>query len=354
MEIMELESVNKHVFMYRRPVLGEDKSDEEIIMALSIDKEEYKKGKWTGLARVITKRDGNVDVPGYVDRSKLIKVKSKDGLLFENAGELKIKGMNEIILEISGKDKEFIGLEDPDIFSDKKGIKHIYFTIAFKLIGKEEYETYLGHAYGKSFDRLIAGKPLLGPIAGGKILGFKEVCISSSEIDKERVVLTEMGFFEGGKYFSVISAINIGDLGNDWKYKKIVLDPRNMNESWCAGHLSPCVFFPKEFLNYNGMLVGVVNGREKEEMIDGKLHYKKFRPGLIIFNQKNGKIEWISKEPLFEDPEATTITFASDFVQTGKKEGRLYCHVNDSFVRAYLLEAERIKELLPKNFEKRL
>jgi len=40
-------------------------------------------------------------------------------------------------------------------------------------------------------------------------------------------------------------------------------------------------------------------------------------------------------------------TFASQFVETGKGEGILYAHVDDSSVRAYTLRAEMIQYLLP-------
>jgi hypothetical protein len=42
----------------------------------------------------------------------------------------------------------------------------------------------------------------------------------------------------------------------------------------------------------------------------------------------------------------TSLTFASQFVETAPGEGILYAHVDDSFVRAYTLKAEWIKELL--------
>jgi hypothetical protein len=73
-----------------------------------------------------------------------------------------------------------------------------------------------------------------------------------------------------------------------------------------------------------------------------------FSVGLFIYDYENGKIDWVSPEPFIQDSEATIITFASQFVCTKKGKGILYAHVDDSFVRAYTLEAEKIKALLPK------
>ena len=55
-------------------------------------------------------------------------------------------------------------------------------------------------------------------------------------------------------------------------------------------------------------------------MINNKKVFGRFMPGLILFNPKTGSIPYISSEPLFEDPDATTITFASDFIQLNKNK----------------------------------
>jgi hypothetical protein len=73
-----------------------------------------------------------------------------------------------------------------------------------------------------------------------------------------------------------------------------------------------------------------------------------FSVGLFIYDYEHGKIDWISKEPFIQDSEAVTITFASQFIETGPGTGTLYAHVDDSFVRAYTLNAEEMKTLLPK------
>mgnify|MGYP006883582331 CR=1 FL=1 len=92
------------------------------------------------------------------------------------------------------------------------------------------------------------------------------------------------------------------------------------------------------------------NGREVKKIVNKEKIYGKFCPGLIIYNPETGKIPWIAPECLFEDPDARTITFSSDFLRTEKQSGILYAHVNDSFIRAYKIDANELKKLLPKNF----
>ena len=93
--------------------------------------------------------------------------------------------------------------------------------------------------------------------------------------------------------------------------------------------------------------VGIINGREANRELNGETLYGVFSVGLFIYDYENGKIEWVSPEPLIRDSEARTITFASQFIETKSNEGILYAHVDDSFVRAYTLYAEGIRGLLP-------
>lgn len=136
-----------------------------------------------------------------------------------------------------------------------------------------------------------------------------------------------------------------------WEYLKIALNPKAMDYRWCQGELSPCCFLPRDFASYNKFLVGIINGRETSKIINNEKVFGEFRPGLILFNPETGEIPWISKEPLFEDPNARTITFASDFIQTKKDEGILYAHVNDSFVRAYKINAKELKKYIKENIK---
>ena len=91
-----------------------------------------------------------------------------------------------------------------------------------------------------------------------------------------------------------------------------------------------------------------MNGRVADQKIGDKIKYGMFSVGLFIYDYELGKIDWVSPEPLIRDTEAKTITFASQFVETKPGEGILYAHVDDSFVRTYTLNAEGIRELLPK------
>lgn len=94
-------------------------------------------------------------------------------------------------------------------------------------------------------------------------------------------------------------------------------------------------------------MLGLMNGREvNEKMIDTTTKYGMFSIGLFIYDYENGKIDWVSQEPFIQDSEATTITFASQFVETKEGEGILYAHVDDSFIRAYTLKRDEIRKFL--------
>ncbi|MDO8508289.1 MAG: hypothetical protein Q7S27_01240 [Nanoarchaeota archaeon] len=332
---MKTRRLNSAVTMFKNPVL-ERIENQEHIMALAVDKSSRR--KLYGLARVIVRREGDVNIAGYIDRSQLYHVKSDDGLKWEQVGKLEIKGIDKIVDKYKKKGSDFIGLEDPDIWIDEGGNRHVYFTIPF--IGQG---LYLGHAKGNSLDNLIATDPVLKPEFMKGISGFKEVAISPIEYRGSRINLTEAGNGDN----SVIAAVKSKDMGKKWEYLKIALHPKDTGYKWCAEHLSPCTFFPPNFLSYGQLLVGIVNGREKSIQRKDETIYKKFRPGLIVYDYKTGEIPWISEEPLFEDPKAKAITFASDFLQETEDEGILYAHIDDSFVRAYKLNAKGLRKRLP-------
>ncbi len=332
---MELKELNKAVAMYVEHALVRQENQEHI-MALAVDKSNIDE-EFNGLARVIVKREGDVNVAGYIDRSQLYHVKSEDGLKWEQVKKLEIKGIDEIIAKYKTEDSDFIGLEDPDILNEN-GKKHVYFTMPY--IG---HGLYLGHAEGRTLEDLTATDPVLKPRFDFGISGFKEVAVSPFVYNGQRINLTEAGYGDN----SVITSVRATDMGKAWEYTEIVLHPKNVGYDWCAEHLSPCTFLPNEFIDLGDSLVGIVNGREKSIVEGEKTIYRKFRPGLILFDYKTGKIPWISSEPLFEDPDATTITFASDFLMKNKDEGILYAHVDDSFVRAYRIDGKALKEFLP-------
>jgi hypothetical protein len=341
---MKLTKINKIVSYYEKPALG-NVNPETRYMALTVDKES--KSPYLGLAREITKSRGSVDVPGFVDKSKLIIVKSKDLLSWTKVKDLRVKGIENITRKIKPKDSYFIGLEDPDIYNEGR-IKHVYFTIAFKKNNEDKHIVYLGHAQGKSLNQLTATQPALSPILNKNICGFKETDIPLRTSSKILFTLNEIVIFKNNNQISAISLSKANNFSKPWKFKKIILHPKKMKYKWCQGELSPCCFLPKDFLNYDGLLVGIINGREPKKILNKKEVYGKFRPGLILFNTKTGEIPWISKEPLFEDPDARTITFTSDFIQTKSDEGILYAHVNDSFVRAYRINKEELKKYIEK------
>ncbi len=342
---MAWKKINEIVSYYEKPAFG-TVSAEKRVMALSIDKESS--NPYRGLAREITRSNqNNPNVPGNIDESKLIIVESKDALSWTKVNDLEIEGIEEVIKKISGSDKYFIGLEDPDIWTDEKGVKHVYFTIAFKYRVQKGFEVYLGHASGKTLETLVATAPVLSPTEVSR--GFKEVTISPKVYHGIRINLVEAQFVnQKGDDFSRIAAVEAADMSKPWNFKSFI-DLDKIQYSWCIGETSPCVFLPEDFASLdNRLLVGIINGREKKQVVDGKKVYGKFRPGLILFNPETGEIPLVSPEPLFEDLKSTGVTFASDFLRTGKKEGILYCHVNDSFVRAYKINGKELQKMIDK------
>ena len=191
---------------------------------------------------------------------------------------------------------------------------------------------------------LTSTYPVLGPL--DNIDGFKETCICPVNNTGFRYILNEILVYNKKEGYSAVSVSTTNNIGEPWKYEKIILNPKEQNYSWVRGHISPCTLFSPNLISKDKLLYGIANGRERTKKINGKQIYGKFRPGLFLFNPKTGEIPWVDKKPLIEDPDATTITFASDFVQTEKDKGVLYCHVNDSFVRAYEIDAKELRKYL--------
>jgi hypothetical protein len=324
------------------------------VMALAVNKQKNKAEKYEGLVREIVRREGNVAVPGFVDRSRLFVVESKDLLAWKRKGELKIKGIDSIVKRLIRPEMEFIGLEDPDIYFDGKTM-HVYYAIAFAFKRNDENDSVacLGHAQGSSLQTLKATFPVLCSdlTRPESYSSFKEVAISPVTTNKTRINLCESGYSDAVKGYgiSIIIAVRAESFSEKWKILKTVADPPKMNYAWCQGDLSPGQFFAPDFLKHKDLLVGIVNGRSAKHREGTKLIHGRFSVGLMLFDPKTGEIPWISPEPLISDPDAKTITFASDFVQTDKENGILFAHVDDSFVRAYRLNAKVLKEFLPKN-----
>jgi hypothetical protein len=342
----ELIELPNGILMEPVPVYEQDHP----VMALAVAKKQ-KKGKYEGIIREIVRREGNVGVSGFVDRSKLFIVESKNLLSWKRKGELKIKGIDEVVKELQGKNMDFIGLEDPDIYFDGKTM-HIYYTIAFKL-SEGKYAVYLGHAQGSSLQTLKATAPVLSPDLTQleSCSGFKEVAISPVLVNGNRMILCESGYLDRTNNYGVstVSLARAQKFGEKWEFLRVAADPQKMKYNWCLGHLSPGTFFAPDFLRHKNLLVGVINGRSANRREGNKIIYGRFSVGLMLFNPETGEIPWISPEPIISDPDAKTITFASDFIQTNKENGILYAHIDDSFVRAYRLNSNVLKGLLPKD-----
>jgi hypothetical protein len=314
------------------------------MMALALDPSSaYKKG----IIRCITSREGNVEISGYIDRSELYTI-SGDSLEHFTVGErLHIKNEKEILDELTPKDCECIGLEDPDIFIDEE-VTHVYFTIPIKSPHHGKGRVHLGHAFGKNLSSLEMTAPVLLDDQQMSA-SAKEVSIAPKNKSGVRLNLVESSAREKETTYSVVRVAVAEDMGKEWRWGDIVFHPAEHRIPWIAEHSSPGPLLPRSFIDVGEhKLLGIMNGREASFIIDEtKIFYGMFSVGLFIYDYEQGKIEWVSPEPFIRDSEAKTITFASQFVETNSGEGILYAHVDDSFVRAYTLYAEGIRALLP-------
>ncbi len=315
----------------------------EHVMAISLDP---RSGYKEGVIRCITNRSGDVATSGYIDRSVLHKVRGDSLDRFSIGERLMIKNQEEIVAQLAGETLDFLGLEDPDIWIDEKvGLTHLYFTMPFHNIGKHGMLIHLGHAVGKDLDSLEMTMPVLMDVGTG---GAKEVSIAPTNKHGVHYNLIESSATGEDFTYSTVRVAITEDMGAAWKFGETVFHPAEQNISWIGGHASPGPLFPKNFIDVGqGKLLGVINGREANQRVDGKIKYGIFSVGLFIYDYENGTIDWVSPEPFIQDSEARTITFASQFVEQGNGSGVLYAHVDDSFVRAYTLNAEEIKQLLP-------
>ncbi len=322
-----------------------EKGDFEHVFSLTLDPTDQRQG----LLRCITSREGDLTVKGYRDRSVLHKVRSIDGLeKYEIAEPLEIKGSDDLMKKLSDEDHDFIGFEDPDLVYDPEAkILHLYFTIP--LIKKREDTeniVLLGHAQGTSLDDLEMTEPVVNKEEVGATYA-KELSLAPVNSNGVRLNLVESKDKIDGVSYSTVRVAKAKGFGPPWELGETVFHPKKDGYPWCAGHASPGPLLPREFIDVGeGKLLGFMNGREANTIVEGKTKYGMFSVGLFIYDFENGKIDWVSKEPLIIDSEAKTITFASQFVLTGNGEGVLYAHVDDSFVRAYTIKAEEIKKLV--------
>jgi len=322
------------------------KADERFlhVMAITLDpRSKYKEG----IIRCVVSRKGSVQVAGYVDRSVLHHVRGDSLEHFNIKNRLVIKNETKIIDQIGGKDGDFIGLEDPDIWIDKKSkLTHVYFTIP--LLNKTNNQTliHLGHAVGRNLNTLQMTMPVL--MAKEGFNGAKEVSIAPLNKQGFRYNLVESA--ERGKdfWYSTVRVAVAHNMAKPWEYGDTVFHPAKHNISWIGGHASPGPLLPRTFIEVGkGKRLGILNGREANRKTGDKIEYGMFSVGLFIYDYEKGKIDWVSTKPFIQDSQAKTITFASQFVETGAGAGILYAHVDDSFVRPYSLNANLIKSLLP-------
>jgi len=312
------------------------------MMAIALDPTSgYKRG----VIRCITNREGDVEIKGYVDHSQLFMV-SGDSLEHFIVGErLQIKNEKEVLDWLTPEGWECIGLEDPDIWVDRdSGLIHLYFTTPIKPpTNKDKIRIHLGHAVGKSLDFLEMTEPVLldNQTIGAEAKSAKEVSIAPLNSKGVRLNLIESRDRKLKDRHSVVRVAVASDMGSAWEYGDIIFHPAERNIPWIGGHASPGPLLPKTFFNVGeNKLLGIINGREADTKIDNNVKYGMFSIGLFIYDYEQGKIDWVSPEPFIRDSQAKTITFASQFVETGKGEGVLYAHVDDSFVRAYTIRTE--------------
>jgi hypothetical protein len=299
-----------------------------------------------GLIRCITKREGNLEIKGYTDRSILCKIRSLAGLeKYEISQPLIIEGSDQLVRQLQDKDHDFIGFEDPDLILDSKtNLLHLYFTIPLvKKSEKVDNLILLGHAVGKNLDNLKMTAPVLSVAQVGKTRA-KELSLAPVNSQGVRLNLVESEDKIAGISYSTVRVAIAKDFRPEWEFGQTVFHPKYDGFPWCAGHASPGPLLPKEFIDLGeDKIVGILNGREANTFVGGQTKYGMFSVGLFIYDFEKGKIEWVSPKPIIIDSQATTITFASYFIQTKNNEGILYAHVDDSFVRAYTLYSEGIK-----------
>ena len=316
------------------------------VMAIALDS---RFGYSRGVLRCITNRSGIVDKKGNVDRSVLCKTQGDFPEHFKILEELKIEGQAEIIEKLGGDNWDFIGLEDPDIWIESENVTHLYFTMPFLGVGenKKKWQIHLGHAVGKDLDSLQMTMPvLMADEFGGN--GAKELSVAPPNKQGVRLNLIESSEKADGIWYSTVRVAIASDMGGNWQYGETVFHPKERGIIWIGGHASPGPLIPKKLIDVGeGKMLGFINGREADKKIDDETVYGIFSVGLFIYDYENGKIDWVSPEPFIRDSEAKTITFASQFVATGKDKGILYAHVDDSFVRAYTIDTEKLKTLLP-------
>lgn len=316
------------------------------IMALTLNPaKQYREG----IIRCIIDRQGSVDTKGFKDQSLLYKVKGDASLKSFVITEPLHIDYERLIADQFGKPHwEFLGLEDPDIWQDPEtGLLHLYFTIAFHDNIHDQFLVNLGHAQGQDLDSLDMTLPVLWSdehCPGGA----KEASIAPINKQGFRYNLVESLNYHDGTINSVARIAIAKDMGGPWEHDRLAFNPLDHKIAWISEHASPGPLFEPNFIDVGqGKQLGIMNGRSADQEIGRDLKYGMFAVGLFIYDYEQGKIDWVSPEPLIADSQAKTVTFASQFVQTKKDQGLLYAHIDDSYVNAYDISASDLKKLLP-------
>jgi hypothetical protein len=313
-------------------------------MALTLDS---RSGNMEGVIRCVLSRDGDLGVKGYTDHSKLYRVFGESFEHYKIGERLNISDKDGIIESLIGENEHFLGLEDADIYIDPETeLTHLYFTIPIDSPDPNKHiKIHLGHAVGKDLMSLNMTMPVL---LSNDHASAKEVSIAPVNKNGFRYNLVESKSRIGDTKYSTVQIAIARDMSGPWEYGEVAIHPAKYNFPWMGGHVSPGPLLPRSFIDVGkGKLLGILNGREANQKEGEKTIYKIFSIGFFIYDYEDAKVDWISAESFIKDSEAEVITFASHFIETGNGTGLLYAHVDDSFVRAYTLNADGIRQLLP-------
>jgi hypothetical protein len=342
--IPETRRLNEAVEMVTQPVIRAGDGCEHV-MALHLDP----RGDGdVGVIRCIVSRSGDVGVSGYVDRSRIYVAEMDSPYQARQGPHLNIDGTEEVIARLAGDEThDFLGLEDPNVWCEADSeVLHLYCSIPFIEHYSGDLCLYLGHAEGEDVNSLTMTDPVLGPVADGHG-GAKEVAIAPESADGVRYNLVESSLPADGVNHSVLRTAIAPSLRGPWEYGGLALHPED-GYDWCGGHVSPGPFLPQSFVDVGeNRVLGLLNGREASHVVGDEIVYGEFSIGLMIYDYERGELEWFSEEPFIRDPDARTITFASAFRVADDGRGIVYAHVDDSYVRAYLLDPVSVPSFLP-------
>ncbi|AWB28344.1 hypothetical protein [Halococcoides cellulosivorans] len=298
-----------------------------------------------GVVRAIVDRDGRVDEPGFVDRSRLYTVAMDSPYDARIEGAIEIDGAQSVVAGLpEAEDRTFLGFEDPNLWRED-GTVHLYCTIPLLDRSSDTLSMYLGHAEGPDIDTLSMTAPTLGPEPDHA--GAKELAVAPLTRAGVRHNLVESSDRRDGRTYSVLRTATATDLGTPWRYGGVALHPDDLPHDWCAGHLSTGPLLPRSFVDLGpDRRVGLLNGRSATERVAGRDRFGTFAVGMMVYNTETGTVEWVSDRPLIDDPAARTITFASAFREL-EDTGVIYAHVDDDSIRAYRVDPDALAALVP-------